>query len=267
MVKRNSKTTLPLTELKATGASKGDRAFATETPVALTYNGVSHVVMMATPAELEEFAVGFSLSEEIITSPPDILSLEITEVEKGVIGKIEIPAGQFEALINRDRHLVGQSGCGICGVAEIEEAVRAYPKIKTKPKAGTDALFRALKDLPEHQPLNRDTGAVHAAAFCSWDGNIMAAFEDVGRHNAFDKLIGHMALQQLDFASGFALLTSRGSFELVQKALAMKIPMLVTISAATDLAVRLAKDHDLTLIALAREDAVLVLNDPNNIFT
>ena len=266
MTKQKPKTTLPLTELTPGGQSKGDRPFPAEVPVAITYNGVSHVVMMASPSDLKEFVTGFTLSEVIVSSINEIKSLEVVEAEKGFIARLEMPKEKFYALMGRGRNLVGQSGCGLCGVAEIEDAVRAYPKITTKPQAEQKALFSALDNLAQHQPLNEDTGAVHAAAFCDWNGNIVTSFEDVGRHNAFDKLIGHMALKKTDFTSGFALLTSRGSFELVQKALALKIPMLVTISSATDLAVKLARDHDLTLIALARPDAMLVLSDPFKIF-
>lgn len=264
MVKKKPHTEIPLTEVTPGVAKSTHRALASETPVALTYNGVSHVVMMVTPADLEDFALGFSLSEEIIESPDEIKSLEIFEAEKGFIAKIEIPKKNFKALLTRGRNLVGQAGCGLCGVAEIDEAVRSYPAIITKPKATSEAIFKALAVLANHQPLHLETAAVHGAAFADWQGNIQTVREDVGRHNAFDKLIGAMATQ--DFSKGFVVLTSRCSFELVQKALAMKIPMLVTISAPTDLAVRLAKDHDLTLIALAREDSVLVVSDPFDLF-
>lgn len=245
-------------------AQASKRTVPSETPVALTYNGVSHVVMMVTPADLKDFALGFSLSEEIIGTPADIKSLEIFEAEKGFVARMEIPKEKFKALLKRDRNLVGQTGCGLCGVAEIDEAVRSYSPLTTKPKAKVEAVFKALADLPKHQPLNKKTGAVHGAVFSDWQGNIKCAREDVGRHNAFDKLIGAMATQ--DFSNGFVVLTSRCSFELVQKALALRIPMLVTISAPTDLAVKLAKDHDLTLIALAREDTVLVVSDPFDLF-
>ncbi|MEE8258844.1 MAG: formate dehydrogenase accessory sulfurtransferase FdhD [Sphingomonadales bacterium] len=266
MADKNSKTTLSLAELRPGETLKGNRVFASEVPVALIYNGVSHVVMMATPSDLEDFALGFSLSEEIISNPGEITAIDITEAEKGYIAKIEIPVARFEALIQRGRNLVGQTGCGLCGVAELEEAVRAYPKIKTKPKINKKILFKTLETISDHQPLNQDTGAVHGAAFVDWEGTILALMEDVGRHNAFDKLIGHMARAGMDFRGGFAVLTSRGSFELVQKALSVGIPMLVTVSAPTDLAITLARDHDLTLVALARADSMLAVNDPFDLF-
>lgn len=265
MSQKPAKTLLPLKELKPGGSGDSTRTLPSEVPIALTYNGVSHVVMMASPVDLEDFALGFSLSEEIIETPGEMKSLEIFEAEKGFVAKMEIPKANFDGLLKRGRNLVGQAGCGLCGVAEIDEAVRSYPPITTKPKATSKAVFKALGELSKHQPLNKETAAVHGAAFADWQGNIQTSREDVGRHNAFDKLIGAMADQ--DFTKGFVLLTSRCSFELVQKALAMKIPMLVTISAPTDLAVKLAKDHDLTLIALARSDSVLVLSDPFDLFS
>ena len=152
MAKQKPQSALPLTELKPDGRSGGKRPFPTEAPVALTYNGMSHVVMMATPADLEEFAIGFTVSEEIVASADEIEGVEIFEAEKGFVAKIDIPKARFDALLERGRNLVGQTGCGICGVAEIEEAVRAYPKIETKPKAGKQAIFKALATLPQHQP-------------------------------------------------------------------------------------------------------------------
>lgn len=264
MVQKKPQTELSLTEVAPGVAKRTRRTLASEVPLALTYNGVSHVVMMTSPADLEDFALGFSLSEEIIETPDELKSLEIFEAEKGFVARMEIPNKNFEGLLKRGRNLVGQAGCGLCGVAEIDQAVRSYPPITTKPKAKVDAVFKALGELSNHQPLNKETAAVHGAAFADWQGNIQTSREDVGRHNAFDKLIGAMATE--DFSAGFVVLTSRCSFELVQKALAMRIPMLVTISAPTDLAVKLAKDHDLTLIALAREDSVLVVSDPFDLF-
>jgi len=248
------------------GTSPDTRTLAAEKPLALTYNGISHVVMMVTPSDLEDFVTGFSLSEEIIETPKEISGLEIVPADKGYIAKIEIPKAKVEALLERGRHLVGQTGCGLCGVEDLKDAIRRYRPIQTRPAPRPGAIFKALKGLDKKQPLNRETGAVHAAAFVTWEGGIETVKEDVGRHNAFDKLIGVRARGNRAFSGGFALLTSRCSFELVQKALAVKIPMLVTISAPTDLAVELAAKHKLTLVALARPDAVLVMNDPFKVF-
>jgi FdhD protein len=167
-------------------------------------------------------------------------------------------------LAERRRALPGQSGCGICGISTIEEALPQLPLLSSAPRLSREAVFAALNGLPELQVLNRATGAVHAAAFCRSDGTISAVREDVGRHNAFDKLIGHLARGHQDLSAGFALLTSRCSYELVQKAVLAGIAALVTVSAPTELAVEIARASKLTLIALARRDSFLAFNDPFN---
>ena len=243
------------------------RFLAAEVPVSLTYNGIAHVVMMATPRDIEDFAVGFSLAEGIVESAAEIKGVEAREIPPGLLVRVDIPAHRAEALIDRRRGLVGQTGCGICGVTELEHAIRAVRAVGHPPALAPEALFRALEELSGHQPLNRETGAVHAAAFADVQGNILLAREDVGRHNALDKLIGALAREGRDAASGFALVTSRCSFELVQKCAAANVPALVAISAPTDLAVDLARRAGLTLVALARRDAVLVFNDPCGLFS
>lgn len=257
----------PTMIVKPDGAGRGRRAVPAEVPVALTYNGVSHVVMMATPQDIEDFAVGFSVTEGIVEAPAEIGELEVREVEQGLLVWMQIPEARFQALLEGRRNLVGQTGCGLCGVEEIEQAVRSYPKIAAQPRCGAAELFQALAGLRAHQPLNAETGAVHAAGFAEWSGAFRAVREDVGRHNALDKLIGGLLREGADLAGGFVVLSSRCSFELVQKVLAVGIPMLVTISAPTALAVQLAKDHDLTLIALARGDSMLAFNDPFGLFS
>ena len=254
---------LILTDNSVTASS---RRVPSEVPVALTYNGVSHVVMMATPKDMEDFAVGFTLTEGIVGSPEEIAEIELRQVEKGWLVWMQIPKPRFEALIDNRRNLVGQTGCGLCGIEDLESAIRTYPKIKTKPHCGRPELFKALGRIRGFQDLNAETGAVHAAGFADWSGRFLSVREDVGRHNALDKLIGDLARRSIDTTQGFALLTSRCSFELVQKALAVAIPMLVTISAPTELAIDMARDHDLTLIALARRDSMLCFNDPFEIF-
>jgi FdhD protein len=243
-----------------------ERSLAREMPISITYNGAAHAVMMASPLDLEDFGVGFSLNERIIESATEITAIVDDETDAGLLLHMEIPPHRLAALEERRRSLVGSSSCGLCGVTNLEEAVRRYPPIATAPALSTRALFAATEALHNHQPLNRDTGAVHGAAFANWDGAIMAVREDVGRHNAFDKLIGHMARQDIRPESGFAILTSRCSIELVQKALAARIPALVAISAPTGLAVDLAREHRLTLVALARADNVLCFNDPYGLF-
>lgn len=247
-------------------AEQALRPLAAEVPVSLTYNGIAHVVMMATPRDITDFAVGFSLAEGIVGAASEIAGVEVREVPPGLLVRVDIPASRAEKLIDMRRGLVGQTGCGICGVTELEHAIRALRPVGPPPVFTHAAVFRALAALPEHQSLNRETGAVHAAAFADAQGNILLAREDVGRHNALDKLVGALAGAGRNPASGFALVTSRCSFELVQKCASAGIPALAAISAPTDLAVDLARRAGLTLIALARRDSMLVFNDPSGLF-
>ena len=242
------------------------RLLANEVPVALEFDGEAYAVMMLTPADLEDFAVGFARSERIIARADEIARIDIREGTRGVGVDVRLEKEHSARLAQRRRAIPGQSGCGICGLTSIEEALPQLAKVAAPPHVTAAALFAALKALPSRQTLNQATGAVHAASFCKPDGEIVAVREDVGRHNAFDKVIGHLSRTGIDPSAGFALLTSRCSYELVQKAVLARIPMLVTISAPTELAVSIAKETDLTLVALARGDSVLVFNDPFFIF-
>lgn len=244
------------------GTASGLRTIANEVPVALEYDGQPYAVMMLTPADLEDFAVGFSLTERLIARADDIARIDIRSAELGIAIDVRLEAPASKRVAERQRALVGQSGCGICGIQTLEEAMPKLTPLSGAAPVGSTAVFEALSRLASHQPLNEATGAVHAAAFCQPDGRIVVAREDVGRHNALDKLIGHLARNGSDPADGFALLTSRCSYELVQKAVIARIAMLVTISAPTELAVTMAKEAKLTLVALARPDAMLVFNDP-----
>jgi len=243
----------------------GTRVLANEVPVALEFDGQPYAVMMLTPADLEDFAVGFALSERIIANPLEIARIDIRYGARGIGMDVRLEREHSARLAERRRSLAGQSGCGICGLTTIEEALPELPPLTGAPGISEAALFRALAALPDRQVLNRQTGAVHAASFCAADGDILAVREDVGRHNAFDKVIGHMARQAIEPDAGFALLTSRCSYELVQKAVLARISVLVTISAPTELAVTMAKGANLTLVALARSDSVLVFNNPYEI--
>ena len=257
---------LPVRRLKPVARQDGRRDVAAEVPVALTYNGVSHVVMMMTPQHLEDFAVGFSLSEAVVETIDEVREVEVRPVEPGILIAAQIPQPRFEALLARGRNMVGQTGCGLCGIVDLETAVRPVTTRCPRPDLSLEAAFAALDALGAHQPLNRATGAVHAAAFADPSGAVRMVREDVGRHNALDKLIGGVARAGQRFDAGFVVMTSRCSFELVQKAVTVGVPALVTISAPTDLAVRLAADAGLTLIALARSDAMLAFNDPHGLF-
>ena len=244
------------------GSTPGTRTLANEVPVALEFDGSPYAVMMLTPADLEDFAVGFALSERIITQADEIARIDVRYGSRGIGIDVRLEKEHSQRLAQRRRAIPGQSGCGICGLTTIEEALPQLSPLTEAPAIVTKALFQALAILPARQVLNKETGAVHAASFCRADGEILAVREDVGRHNAFDKVIGHLAREAIDPASGFALLTSRCSYELVQKAVLARIPVLATISAPTELAVSIAHEAKLTLIALARGDSVLLFNDP-----
>jgi len=260
-------TTLPTAELQADGrVSAGTRVLPAEVPVAISFLGLGYAVMMATPCDLEDFAVGFARSERLIDDAGDVDAIAVGQADNGVLLGVELRMERRDRLFERVRHRVGESGCGMCGVENLEQALRPLPQVAAPPRIKPDQLFQALTAIRDHQPLNAQTGAVHAAAFFDADGNLVAVREDVGRHNAFDKLIGHAMRSGVDLSSGFALLTSRCSFELVEKAALSGIPLLVTVSAPTDLAVKRAEEAGLTLVALARADSMLVMNDPHCVF-
>ena len=237
-------------------------AVAEEVPVALVYNGVSHAVMMATPADLEDFALGFSLSEGILESPHELLDIDTDELPQGLTARMTISARRFAGLKDRRRNLAGRTGCGLCGVDSLEQAVRTLKPLSRSDVITSEAIRRAVDALPEWQALNRVTRSLHAAAWADLDGNILMAREDVGRHNALDKLIGAMAAAKIDPAKGVALITSRCSYEMVQKAVTAGIPVLAAISAPTALAVRMADAANLTMIAMARADGMRVYSRP-----
>jgi FdhD protein len=247
-------------------SAPGTRTLANEVPVALEFDGSPYAVMMLTPADLEDFAVGFALSERIVARADEIARIDVRQGTRGIGIDVRLEKEYSrllaQRLAQRRRSIPGQSGCGICGLTTIEEALPKLAPLTAAPKIAPKALFRALAALPASQGLNQQTGAAHAASFCAANGKILAVREDVGRHNAFDKVIGHLAREAIDPASGFALLTSRCSFELVQKSVLARIAVLVTISAPTELAVSIAREAKLTLLALARGDSVLLFNDP-----
>jgi FdhD protein len=233
------------------------RPIAIETPVAIEFNGIGYAVMMATAQALGDFAYGFARSERLINCAGDVIDVEAHSVDRGTILRITLKAHCSDQVIERVRHRVSESGCGLCGIENLEQALRPLPRVSAGLTPNSDAIFRALSALPEHQPLNHATGAVHAAALCSSEGNIRLVREDVGRHNAFDKLLGAMLRGNLEWDGGFALLSSRCSFELVEKAALANCPALVSISAPTSLALDRAREVGLPLVVLARADAVL----------
>lgn len=237
---------------------EAERAIVAETPIAIEYNGIGYAVMMATPIDLDDFAIGFSLSEGLINAPQQILSIDRESTPQGWVLRIQLPPGKVQKVIDRARQRVSESSCGLCGMDNLDEVMRALPHVTAAIKLQKSAIFSALNTLRAHQPLSVATGASHAAAFCSPDGKILMVREDVGRHNALDKLLGALAVRDIVASSGFIVLTARCSFELVQKTILANCPVLVTISAATDLAITTAANHNLTLINLARPDGILV---------
>ena len=241
--------------------SPASRSLIDETPVAFEYDGLAYAVMMASAADLDDFATGFSLSEGIIAAPEDIRTLDIAPLENGVLLRMQLKAGLSDSIRARARIRVSEGSCGLCGMDSIEEVLKPLPPLNPARLPSHDVLFAALDALSRHQPLNALTGAAHAAAFCDFAGSIVTAREDVGRHNALDKLIGALARSGQSPEQGFMLLTARCSHELVQKTIRAHCPLLVTVSAPTDLAVRSARAHGLTLIALARPDSMLILHE------
>lgn len=221
-----------------------------ETPIALEFNGIAHAVMLATPLELEAFALGFALTEGIIQQPGQFYGAEVVSGAQGLTLRCEIATSAFAALKERRRVLMGRSGCGLCGLDSLAQLTPPLPALPPAPPLAASAILRAVAALPAHQPLMQQTGALHAAAWCATDGEILLACEDVGRHNALDKLIGLRCRE--GFTDGFLLMSSRASVELVQKAARMGIPHLVALSAPTSLAVETAQQVGMTLVGFAR---------------
>jgi FdhD protein len=244
--------------------SGGTRVLPEEVPVAFTYNGSSHAVMMATPSDLEDFAVGFSLTEGIIADVGQIGSLEVIGAGDGIELRLWIEKPQADALRERRRRLAGPTGCGLCGVESLAEALRPLRPIASTGAVPVTAIRAALEELPARQKLHQQTHAVHAAAFCQPGlGTILR--EDVGRHNALDKLAGALVRASLQAAAGFLVLSSRVSIEMVQKAAVIGVPVVVALSAPTALAVRACDAAGLTLIAVARRDGFELFTHPGRI--
>lgn len=244
----------------ADGDASIGRAVPVEAPVAIDVCGIGYAVMMATPSELEDYGTGFALSEGLIASPDEILDLRVQAVDGGHVVRLNLPPEGAQKAIARARMRVTESSCGLCGMDNIEKVLRPLTPLQTRLSVTRAAIGRALEALPPLQPLSQATGAVHAAAFCSAEGEVALVREDVGRHNALDKLIGALARRGTSPADGFFLLTARCSYELVEKTVRAGCSMLVTISAPTSLAADRAAAAGLTLVTLARRDAALVVN-------
>jgi len=257
---------LAVAQVRAGQRRQGFDNVAEEAPVALVYNDQPFVVMMATPLDLSDFALGFSLSEGLIESPAELLSLRVTplgeDAAQGLQIDLQVPLVRQHALAARRRNLDGRSGCGLCGAQSIESAIRPPRRVPAGAVVEDAALRRALASLRERQLINAETGATHAAAWADVDGRIDFVREDVGRHNALDKLIGALAARGQAFSAGFIVVTSRASYEMVLKAASVGVPLIAAISAPTTLAVRLAEDAGMTLVGFARGDAYTVYACP-----
>lgn len=232
-----------------------------EVPVALEFNGLAYAVMMATPQDLEDFAIGFAMAEALIARAVDCTDIAIAQVDAGWIVRAALAGLGIEKLTERVRTRVAESSCGLCGIENLAAINVALPPVATHDRIAPAAIFAALQGLRDHQPLTRTTGAAHAAALISPDGTIGCVREDVGRHNAFDKLVGACARSGQPLSPGFVLSTARCSYEIVEKAVRGGATTLVCVSLPTSMAVERARAAGLSLWALARDDSVLLVND------
>ncbi len=248
------------------GATASEDTVAEEVPVALVYNGFSHAVMMATPQDLEDFALGFSLTEGVVRDAGEIYDLEVVEHAAGTEVRMHLAGERFVELRRRRRALAGRTGCGLCGIESLDQlAARPIGRVAPAGMIEAGALNRAQRELRSLQHLFELTGAVHGAAWCRADGSVELVREDVGRHNALDKLIGAAAAQHRSFAEGFLLMTSRASYEIVQKAASVGIGVVAAVSAPTGMAVRIAQQAGVTLIGFARGERHSVYSHPQRV--
>ncbi|MDD5228558.1 MAG: formate dehydrogenase accessory sulfurtransferase FdhD [Methylococcales bacterium] len=249
---------VPVERWKNGECSTVDDFVAEEVPVVLMYNGVSHVVMLATPTNLEDFALGFSLTEGIIANAAELESVKVYQRSNGIEVQLKIPEARFQCLADKGRNLTGRTGCGLCGATTLKQAIKPPRSVSGDLKITAAQLTSALQNLSQHQKLNQLTGAIHAVAWVAPENGIVELREDVGRHNALDKLIGSLLKRNTDFGAGFMITTSRASYEMVQKATAVGVTILAAISAPTALAIRLAQESGLTLIGFARDNSCVI---------
>jgi len=232
----------------------GARHVPEETAIAFTYDRATHAVMMASPADLEDFALGFSLNEGIVASPAEIEEIEIRPTAEGIELRMALAGNRADAFVERRRYLAGPTGCGLCGIDSLKEATKTPPVVTADARVSVADIRASVAALPAAQALHRLTHAAHGAAFWTRGEGLVALREDVGRHNALDKLAGALAREGRRAETGIVVLTSRVSVELVQKAAMMGAPVLVAVSAPTALAIRTAEAAGITLIGIARDD-------------
>jgi FdhD protein len=251
---------------RTTGMTAGNRMVPEETPVAFSFAGTTHAVMMASPADFEDFALGFSLTEGIVASPDEIEAIDVEDHGAGIDIQIRLKDQANTRFEARRRRLAGPVGCGLCGIESIEEAMRAVNGVGASALTLSAAdIVKSAKLLSKVQPLHTETGAVHAAGFYVPDKGIIAAREDVGRHNAIDKLAGALAKKGVDGSHGAVVVTSRVSVEMVQKTAAIRASFIIAVSAPTALAIRTAQEAGMTLVALVRGEDFDVFTHPERI--
>jgi len=251
---------------RATGTTTADRTVPEETPVALSYGGTTHAVMMASPADLDDFALGFSITEGIIDTADEVETIDIVDAGAGIDIQIRLKDQANRKFEARRRRLAGPVGCGLCGIESIDEAMRSVDAVgKTGLTLSAAHIIRAVEQLSAHQTFHRQTGAVHAAGFFDPMEGGIAAREDVGRHNALDKLAGALAKSGSDGASGAVVVTSRVSVEMVQKTAAIGASFIIAVSAPTALAIRTAEEAGMTLVALVRGAEFDVFTHPERV--
>ncbi len=238
---------------------------AEEVPVALEFNGISHAVMLATPLDLEDFALGFSLSEGILADAHELYAVEEEASELGITLHLQVAQSAFSRLKERRRSLTGRTGCGLCGTESLAHVARDLPVLADAGQWGRQAIARAMSQFCALQTLQQATGAVHAAAWCSAQGDVRWLREDVGRHNALDKLIGALATHAVDAETGFIAVTSRASFEMVQKTAMAGVSLLAAVSAPTSFAVATAERARMTLVGFARQQDLVVYCHPERL--
>jgi FdhD protein len=255
----------PVVRWRGGERSEVDDWLTEEVPIAFEFNGIAHAVMLATPADLEDFALGFGLSEGIFSSAAELYDCEIDTSAQGITVRMDVSGRSFAGLKDRRRTLAGRTGCGVCGTERLDEVLRPVPTVAAGTTIGSNAIARAMRAMHEHQHLNQATGSVHAAAWCGLDGEVELLREDVGRHNALDKLVGALARAKVDTSAGFIAVTSRASIEMVQKAAIAGAPLLAAVSAPTVLAVETARSAGMSLVGLVRGDDLVIYAQPERV--
>jgi formate dehydrogenase accessory protein FdhD len=264
---------LPASRCEGGTLEEGSELVAEEVPVAFCYNGITHAVMLVSPLDLEDFALGFTLGERIVRHPRDVYDIEVERTARGIVVELRIAAGALARLKGAQRARTGKTGCGLCGVDSLDyfERDACLPEPGAGGAAPTEATFqpaalhRAMGEMAARQRLHHATGAVHAAGWAGREGGLLCMREDVGRHNALDKLVGALARDRVDVEAGFAVVTSRASFEMVQKAARAGIGLLAAVSAPTALAVRMAEGAGLTLAGFVRGGRHVVYSHPRRL--